>query len=86
MGAMNKKAEADSKDSFKEGMDAVGNALRGAGESLQYLWKPVLYIVGFVLVLFFALAWIGSATGLFFVYPFLDFLFPGKWGFAMLAS
>ena len=85
MGAMNKKAEADSKDSFKEGMDAVGNALRGAGDSLQYLWKPILYIIGFFLVLFFALAWIGSATGLFFVYPFLDFLFPGKSGFAMLS-
>jgi len=85
MGGGNKKNGADGKDSFKEGMDAVGNALRGAGESLQYLWKPVLYIVGFVLVLFFAIAWIGSATGLFFVYPFLDFLFPGKSAFAMLS-
>ncbi|MFM9947030.1 MAG: GIN domain-containing protein [Saprospiraceae bacterium] len=85
MGGGSKKAGSDGKDSFKEGMDAVGNALRGAGDSLQYLWKPVLYIVGFFLVLFFALAWIGSATGLFFVYPFLDFLFPGKSGFAMLS-
>lgn len=85
LGAANKKNEPDSKDSFKEGMDAVGNALRGAGESLQYLWKPVLYIVGFMLVLFFALSWIGAATGLFFVYPFLEFLFPGKTGLAMLS-
>jgi|APTNR8051073442_1049403.scaffolds.fasta_scaffold00322_32 phage shock protein C len=85
MGAMNKKAETDSKDAVKETMDAITKSLHGVGESLQYLWKPMLYLVGFALVIFFAMAWIGSATGLFFVYPFLDFLFPGKSGFAMLS-
>lgn len=85
MGGANKKNGTDGKDAVKETMDAITKSLQGVGESLQYVWKPVLYIFGFVLVLFFALAWIGSATGLFFVYPFLDFLFPGKSGFAMIA-
>lgn len=85
MGAMNKKGGTDNKDAIKETLDSITKSLQGVGESLQYVWKPVLYIFGFVLVLFFALAWIGSATGLFFVYPFLDFLFPGKTGLAMVS-
>ncbi len=79
-----KKEGTDGKDSFKEGMEAVGSALREAGNSLQYFWKPILYIIGFALVVLFAMAWIGAATGMFFVYPFLDFLFPGKAGLTMI--
>jgi len=92
LGGGNKKAETDGKDSVKETMDAigksmrgVGESMRGAGESLQYLWKPVLYFVGFMLILFFAITWIGAATGLFFAYPFLDYLLPGKSGLAILS-
>ncbi len=84
LGGVKKKSGTNGKDSFKEGMDAVGSAVRHAGESMKYVWKPILYVFGVMLVLFFAIAWIGAATGVFFAYPFLDYLVPGKTGMAFL--
>lgn len=68
-----------------KGVHLLGTALRKLIEAFSQIWKPIVIIVGFALILAFAVSWIVSIIGLFYSFPFLEYLNPGDGFFSVVA-
>ncbi|MFK7979214.1 MAG: DUF2807 domain-containing protein [Saprospiraceae bacterium] len=68
--------QAEFKQNVKEGISFFGKGIRMAIELLSTIIKPIIFIVGFALIIAFAALWLASIIGFFLGFPFLQFVFP----------
>ena len=66
------------RNALKKGVSLIGKTIRALIELVLKIWKPLIIIVGFALILGFAVAWIASMIGLFYSFPILWIPFPRK--------
>ncbi len=68
--------QVEFKRSVKEGISFFGKGIRMAIELISTIIKPIIFIVGFALIIAFAAVWLASIIGFFVGFPFLQFIFP----------
>ena len=68
--------QAEFKQNVKEGISFFGKGIRMGIELLSTIIKPIIFIVGFALIIAFAALWLASIIGFFLGFPFLEFVFP----------
>lgn len=54
----------------------IGQIFRAVFDAIMYLWKPLLFVVIFALLIVFIVTWIAGIIGFFAGAPFSDFIFP----------
>jgi len=68
------------KEDFKDGINDVfrlfGKGIRTGISVIGTVFKPIIFIVGFALIIAFAAIWLASIIGFFLGFPFLQFVLP----------
>ncbi|MEM1124990.1 MAG: PspC domain-containing protein, partial [Bacteroidota bacterium] len=70
--------KAEFKQSVREGISFFGKGIRMAIEFLSVAIKPIIFIVGFALIIAFVALWLASIISFFVGFPLLQFLFPNQ--------
>lgn len=65
-----------SRAALSEGISFLGSMLLSAVRVAKTIIKPILFIIGIVLIIAFAVAWIAAIISLFFGQPYLAYVFP----------
>lgn len=68
-----------------KGIHFLGLVIRRLLDAFANIWKPIVILVGLALILAFAISWIVSIIGLFYSFPFLEYLNPGNDLFSIIA-
>lgn len=76
---------SEARGPLAKGVHLLGSLLRGIIDVLKQVGKPLLILVALALLLAFAVSWIVSLVGLFYGFPFLEYLNPGHALFSMTA-
>ncbi len=75
-----KKKSFTEKEDFKDGVNDAfrlfGKGIRTGIEVVGTVFKPIIFIVGFALIIAFAAIWLASIISFFLGFPFLQFIFP----------
>ena len=64
------------KHGVREGFRFFGKGIRTGIELLRTVAKPLIFIVGFALIIAFAVVWLVSIISFFLGFPFLQFIIP----------
>lgn len=85
-----KKKSFTGPNNFKEplarGISGLGSVLRALIEFFQKIIRPLLVIIGIILIAGLAIAWLASVIGLTFGLPFLSYLSPSTPGLVILGG
>ena len=65
-----------SREALSEGISFLGSMLLSAIRVAKMIIKPILFIIGIVLIIAFAIAWIAAIISLFFGQSYLAYIFP----------
>lgn len=76
----------DRTNPLAQGISFLGTVIRMVIDVIGKIWRPVLLVIGILLILAFAIAWIGSVVGIFYGMPFLDFFIPDQKPLAVLGA
>lgn len=68
--------QAEIKRSIKEVISFLGKGIKMGIEVISTVIKPIIFIVGFALIIAFAALWLASIIGFFVGFPLLQFIFP----------
>jgi len=68
--------QVDFKRSVNEGISFFGKGIRMGLEVIRTIFKPIIFIVGFALIIAFAAIWLASIISFFVGFPFLQFVLP----------
>ena len=70
------KIESKAKNVLRRIVGFIGKVIMAIVTIIKKIGRPLLLIIGFALMLAFAISWIASMIGLFFSFPFFNFLLP----------
>ena len=65
-----------SRNALSGALSFLGSMLLSAVRVAKMIIKPILFIIGIVLIIAFAVAWIAAIISLFFGQPYLTYIFP----------
>ena len=80
------KAKRKGESGLRRGLGIIGQIIRAIITTLGKVWKPLLLLIGFALMIAFAVSWIGSILGIFFALPFLNYLSPDQPSYPVIAA
>ena len=74
--------DGSARKNFEGAASRVGELITGIIRAISHLARPIIIIVGFVLIVAFLIGWIASAIGIAAAYPFLHFMGAGSGAFS----
>lgn len=72
------KDSTEFKQTLNEGMTFLGKNIRSFLEVFSKVIKPIIFIVGFALIIAFTVVWLVSIISFFVGFPFLQFIVPNQ--------